>query len=196
MTYCQSFNIKTLDPPECYDEHKIISTTGGMFHVETGAFSETYRPWREDNDFTLRESIFPRSGDLFPLVQDDMFSPDGSKYVYIKEGCLIYVLDPRDGRTLAVIRGGLYFVQEPYTPFLDSLAWRPDGGRFAAVGQFGGIRIWDGETYELLQRYDGFESGYGEVRGKLNFYSEETLGRIEVFKKKCIEELNSELPKK
>ena len=111
----------------------------------------------------------------------------------VRDG-LIHVLDARDGRLLAAIRGGLYFVQEPSERFVDSVAWHPDGSRFAAVGQVGGIRIWDAESYELLQRFDGFEAGYGKLAELLKFYAEETLNQIEALRKECVEELNSELP--
>ena len=194
----QSFDIRNdLYPPECEGEHMIIAAQEGVFDVELGAYSETYKPWRDDNDVSLIETIFPPSNDFIPVVQDQKFSPDGSKIVRIWEGCEITVGDTRNGRLLASIRGGIYFVQFPYTPYEDSLAWHPDGSRFAAVGQFGGVRIWDGETYELLQQYDGFESGYGEIGEALNqIYSEEALRQIETLKNRCIAELDSELAKK
>ena len=138
----QSFDIRNdFYPPVCHDERKIIRTPSGMFHVEAGAYSEDFKPWRDENDWSRREIIFPRSSELVPEAQDGKFSPDGSKYLYSGEGCRIHVLDVRDGRLLAQIRGGIYFVQEPSERFVDSLAWHPGGSRFAAVGQFGGIRI-------------------------------------------------------
>ena len=189
----ESFDIRNqFHPPECDGEHKIISGQEGMFHFETGAYSESFKPWR--NDFSLIERLFPDSREFAPRLLDEKFSPDGNRLVTIAEGCVIKVFDIRSGRLLAHIRGGLYFVQFPYSPFQDVLAWHPDGSRFAAVGQFGGVRIWDGKTYELLQQYDGFESGYGEISESLNIYSEEELHQIEAFKHECIEELNSELP--
>ncbi len=201
-TVVHSFDIRNLHfPPECNAERKIIDTVEGMFHVEIGAYSETYKPWRDDNDFSLIERIFPESHDFVSEVQDQEFSPDGNKIVSNFEGCRITVFDTRNGRLLALIRGGIYFVQEPLTPFLDSLAWHPDGSRFAAVGQFGGIRIWDAETFDLLQRFDGYKAGYGELsaifqsRSKHEF-KEEDVARIEALESKCITELNSEPAKK
>ena len=156
---------------------KFISAQEGIFHVEIGALSESFRPWR--NDFSLVERLFPESSEFAPRLLDEKFSPDGNRLVTIAEGCVIKVFDIRSGRLLAHIRGGLYFVQFPYSPFQDVLAWHPDGSRFAAVGQFGGVRIWDGKTYELLQQYGGFESGYGEISESLDNYSEQELHQIE-----------------
>ena len=103
------------------------------------------------------------------------FSPDGNEILIIEEGCSIHVFDGNDGKSLASIRGGIYFVQVPYTPFQDSLTWHPAGSRFASVGQFGGIRIWDAATYDLLQRFDGFEAGYGELSWGFDNYGERRI---------------------
>ena len=190
-------------PRECNAKQKIIAAQDGMFNVLTGTFSETYRPWRDDYDLTLKGRIFPDSSEkveMVPQGQAAEFSPDGGQYGYNSEGCLIVVYDTRSGKLLASIRGGIYFVQEPTTPFLDSLAWHPDGSRFAAVGQFGGIRIWDAKTFDLLQRFDGFEAGYGELSALFDYRSKhefpESVEQIEALQSKCIEELKSELAKK
>ena len=194
----QSFDIRSdLWRPECRGEHKIIAAQEGVFDLELGAYSETYKPWRDDNDVSPIETIFPPSNDFIRRMQDKKFSPDGSKIVSIWEGCRITVGDTRNGRLLGSIRAGVYFVQFQWPPYEDSLAWHPNGSRLAAVGQFGGVRVWDGESYELLQRYDGFESGYGEIGEALNqIYSEEALREIETLKNRCIAELDSEVAKK
>ncbi len=197
----QSFDIRNdLYPPECDGELKIIAAQEGMFHVELGAYSESFKHWR-DNEIDFLKMIFPVSRESpherLPVTQDDKISPDASKIAYIQEGCRISVYDMDDGRLLVVIRAGVYFVQFPWSPYEDSLAWHPSGSRLAAVGQFGGVRVWDGETFELLQQFDGFESGYGEIGGTLNqIYSEEALREIETLKNRCIAELDADLPEK
>lgn len=197
-----SFDIRNdLHQPECHGERKIISTQNGMFHVEIGAFAETYKPWRDENDFSLIGTLFPTSSDWAPFAQDQKFSPDGSKLLYNLEGCRIRVFDTHNGRLLAAIRGGIYFIQGTFDrPYQDSLAWHPDGSKFAAVGQFGGIRIWDAMSYDLLQRFDGFQTGYGEASAYITYlktkkYSDDTASEIRAFENRCIEELNSEIPK-
>ncbi|MCY4538631.1 MAG: hypothetical protein OXE52_10425 [Chloroflexi bacterium] len=186
----QSFDIRTVsNPVDCTGDYKIFAGSHEIVDLKTG--TSVAIPNR--NEINRAESLFPDVKSSVINEQDGEFSPDGSKYLIIEEGCLLHIHDGNDGKSLTSVRGGMYFVQEPYTPFADSLAWHPDGSRFAAVGQFGGIRIWDGETYDLLQRFDGFEAGYGEISFRLNFYSEESLNQIEAFKKKCIKALNVEL---
>ena len=81
------------------------------------------------------------------------------------------------------------------TIFRESLAWHPDGSRFAAVGQLGGIRVWDAETHKLLRRYEGFEISYPVLSALLlRELSEQELTMIDSLKERCIEALNSELP--
>lgn len=186
----QSFDIQSsiLFPVACNRQFKVFAGSHGIINLKTGDFA----PIAWHNEINDAESLFPDVKSSSISEQDAEFSPDGSKLLIIGEGCLLHIHDGSDGRLLTSVRGGIYFVQEPNTPFLDSLAWHPDGSRFAAVGQFGGIRIWDGETYELLQRYDGFEAGYGELRWRLNVYREESIDQIGAFKKKCIMALNSE----
>ena len=77
----QSFDIRNqFHPPECHDEHKIINAQRGMFHVETGAFSETYTPWRDDNDFSLIEKIFPDSSKCRHTCKIRSFHPTGTRF--------------------------------------------------------------------------------------------------------------------
>ena len=189
----QSFDIQSsiLFPLACNRHFMVFAGNHGIIDIITGDFA----PIAWHNEINDAESLFPDVNSSSIGEQDADFSPEGSKLLIIGEGCLLHLHDSSDGRLLTSVRGGIYFVQFGYTPFQDSLAWHPDGSRFAAVGQFGGIRIWDGETYQLLQRYDGFEAGYGEL-GVFGSYSEEELNQIEAFEDRCIEELNSELPKK
>lgn len=199
----QSFYIRSdLYPPACEGKHKIIAAQEGVFNVDPGAYSERFKSWNDNNEIDFVKRIFPYSSaplvrERLPGSEDHKISPDGSKVAYNQEGCRISVFDTNDGTWLAVMRAGVYFVQFQWPPYEDSLAWHPDGSRLAAVGQFGGVRVWDGETYELLQQYDGFESGYGEIGEALNqIYSEEAMRRIERLKKRCIAELDSELARK
>ena len=87
------------------------------------------------------------------------FSPDGKKVA--TNGnlslCRTATFDAESLLLLAEIQGsyakwGGYYFQ-------DSIAWHPAGEKLAIVGQFD-IRIWDAETYELLQRYEGFNAGF------------------------------------
>ena len=82
-------------------------------------------------------------------------SPDSRRFVMHQEGCQVHVFDAATGESLAKLPGGV-FHDGAYSRFPDSIAWHPDGTRFAVVGQFGDIRVWSAETYHLLQRFDGF----------------------------------------
>ena len=160
----QSFDIQSslLFPLACNRHFKAFAGSHGIIDLESGDFVPI--AWHNEINDPHR-ACFPMINVSSSISEQDAeFSPEGNKLLIIGEGCLLHLHDSNDGRSFASVRAGIYFVQEPYTPFLDSLAWHPDGSRFAAVGQFGGIRIWDAETYELLQRHDGFEAGYGEIR--------------------------------
>lgn len=165
----QSFDIRSSNrfPLACGRHFKVFAGSHGIIDLKTGDFT----PVAWHNERNDSDSLFPNVKSSSIYEQDAEFSPDGSKLLIIGEGCLLHIHDGNDGKSLTSVRAGIYFVQEQYTPFADSLAWHPDGSRFAAVGQFGGIRIWDAETFDLLQRFDGFESGFGELRWKLNSYT-------------------------
>lgn len=87
------------------------------------------------------------------------FSPDSKKIA--TNGnlslCRTAVFDAESLHLIAEIQGS-YAKRNKYY-FQDSIAWRPAGEKLAIVGQFD-IRIWDAETYKLLQRYEGFSAGY------------------------------------
>ena len=193
-TTLQSLDIQSsiLFPLACNRHFKVFAGSHEIIDLKTGEF--TAIAWH--NEINDKESLFPDVKSSSIYEQDAEFSPEGSKLLIIGEGCLLHIHDGTDGKSLTSVRAGIYFVQEPYTPFADSLAWHPDSSQFAAVGQFGGIRIWDAETFELLQRFDGFEAGYGELRWKLNSYSGESSNQIEALKRDCIAALNSGLAKK
>ena len=68
--------------------------------------------------------------------------------------------DGHSGELLADLSGGIYYEHLAYSFFLGVIGWHPTSSRFAVVGQFGDIRVWDAGTFELLQRFDGFGIGY------------------------------------
>ena len=190
----QSFDIRTvIDHVDCDSDYRVIAGLRKIIDLKSGAFVDFERI-----EIDRANSMFPFEADLWPADQDVEFSPDGSKILRIEEGCLIQVFDGHTGRLLAQIPGGIYLVQESGAAlFRDSLAWHPDGSRFATVGQFGGIRILDAESYEVLQRFDGFETSYTTTANVLfNRLSEGELNVINASKMRCIEALNSELPEK
>ncbi len=138
---------------------------------------------------------------LYPMVgpaYDAAFSPDGSRLLVIRNGCSLSVYDGLNGKGVAEPRNGIHLLTDRAAqPLQDALDWHPDGSRYAAVGQFGGIRIWDADTYELLQRYDGFQEGYGEVashlmRDTIAEFGEAVANQLEAYRDQCIEELNAE----
>ena len=188
----RSFDIGPVTDPhiDCNNDHKIITRKGYLVDAKTGTYVAIF----DRIEIDPANIMFPYEADLAPFDQDLEFSPDGSKILRIEEGCVLQVLDAHDGRLLAEITGGIYLVQDSYAAiFRDSLTWHPDSSRFAAVGQFGGIRIWGAETYELLQQFDGFETSY-PATAALSFdrLSEEKFNRIDALRMRCIEALNSE----
>ena len=175
----------------CNSEYKILSRGGELIDLNVGTHVNIF----DQINRSLKDGIFPFSLELgpSPLVLEAEFSPDGSKILSIAEGCLIHVSDGQNGRLLAEIPGGMYIVRGAYISFLDSLSWHPDGSRFAAVGQFGGISVWDAETYELLRRFDGFNTSYPATSlMSPKWFNKETLDWIDALKMECIESLNSE----
>ena len=131
---------------DCNRENQILSVDGRLFDLEAASLT-----WISDHSFLHEDSEFH----LEPVAV--AWSPDSSQFIVNLTDCLVRVFDGRSGKVVAGMPGGAdSFGPSPFF-FIDSLAWHPDGSRFAAVGQFGDIRVWDAETYELLQRFDGFE---------------------------------------
>ena len=131
---------------DCNRENRILSVDGRLFDLETDSLTWNFVQFSELN--------YPVSRTTLAAVK---WSPDSRHFVANLTGCLTRVYDGRTGKVVAVMPGGLENLgTSPYF-FIDSIAWHPGGSRFAVVGQFGDIRVWDAETFELLQRFDGFE---------------------------------------
>ena len=147
-TLLQTFDsaLFTSRPVDCNREHQILSIHGRLFDLETATYTWiTDRSLLSEDHFSQRESVAVA------------WSPDSRQFIANITGCLVRVYDGRTGRVVAGMPGGVRGVgTSPYF-FIDSIAWHPDGSRFAVVGQFGDIRVWNAETFELLQRFDGFE---------------------------------------
>ena len=87
------------------------------------------------------------------------YSPDGKKIATNGNSglCRIAVFDGDSYHLITELQGS--YVEGNDDRFRDSIAWHPAGEKLAIAGQFD-IRIWDAETYELLQRFDRFNAGY------------------------------------
>ena len=189
-----SFEVYLWRPPDCHRDYKILNHRGQMVDAKTGAQVDAF----EDIAIGPADIVIPLEIDSWVPTLYMEFSPDGSKILRASQGCWLHLYDGDNGKFLAKFPGGIFLVDDPHAiQYRDSLAWHPDGSRFAAVGQFGGIRVWDAETHKLLRRYDGFEISYPAVvdyvLGKLN---EEELKAINSLKERCIEAIDSELPEK
>ncbi|MCY4069709.1 MAG: hypothetical protein OXG60_00265 [Chloroflexi bacterium] len=132
---------------DCHGRDRLVSIYAGLVDLETG---ETIKPKTSAVTFHDYGSAFV----------DVAWSPDGKRY--LTNGnvglCRIAVFDGRTNELLAELQGS-YSREIDVSTYSDSVTWRPDGSQFAVVGQFD-IRVWDARTYELVQRYDGFEVGY------------------------------------
>ncbi|MCY4063885.1 MAG: WD40 repeat domain-containing protein [Chloroflexi bacterium] len=179
-------------PPDCHKDYKILNHRGYLVDAKTGAYVDAF----EDIAIDPADIVIPLERDDWEPTQYFEFSPDRSRILRAAQGCRLRLYDGHNGNLLAKFPGGIFLVEDfGATIFRDSLAWRADGSQFAAVGQFGGIRVWDAETYKLLRRYDGFEVSFPALSesllGELN---EQELKLIDSLKNRCIKALNSELP--
>ncbi len=189
----QTFNFRSQGRAACHSDYRIKGGDFEIISLKTGK-----RQYFVGNDEVEPiEVLVPQGTEWVDYGLDIEFSPDGSKIITIGEGCRLRVFDGENGILLAEIRSGILFVVGPFAnPFLDSLTLHPDGSKFAAVGQFGGIRIWNAHTYELLQTFDGFAVGYGELSGYIKYLKknqhadEPDTSEIEAIKARCVEELD------
>ena len=166
------------DTADCNSDYKAITANGWLIDLKTGAHTRIFK--RVTSDFDLEGAISPLT------YLDAARSPDGSQIASITEGCHINVYDGHNGALLAEMLGGIYLSRVAFPFFQDSIAWHPDSSRFAVVGQFGSISVWDAETYELLRRFDGFESSYTATHWMLfENLSEEERNLIDAGRMQC-----------
>ncbi len=130
---------------DCNRENQILSVDGRLFDLETASLTWDFVQGSEFN--------YPVSRTMTAAVE---WSPDSRHFVANLTGCLTRVYDGLTGKVVAEMPGGLANLGSPYF-YINSIDWHPDGSRFALVGQFGDIRVWDAETFELLRRFDGFD---------------------------------------
>ena len=119
-----------------------------------------------------------RSANEIIRAADVAWSPNGSQFVTNSTGCRVHVFDGQSKQVLAELEGSFSdFFGLPH--YVDSVAWHPDGTRFAVVGQFD-IRMWDSESFELLHHYDGFKVGYDQgIRYAVELSEEERKKEME-----------------
>ena len=192
----ERFDIYTLGHHRaaCHRDYRIRGGAVEIIDLRTGE-----RNYFVSNDAVEPiEVLVPQDAEYVEHDLDIEFSPDASKFASIGEGCHLAIYDGHRFRLLARIRSGILIVEGPFAiPYLDALAWHPDGSRFAAVGQFGGVRVWDAQTYELLQIYDGFEADYGELSPYIEILKSRQYAdmpdasEIEALKERCKDELDS-----
>ena len=132
----------TISWASCNRDYQIIGINGALYDLQAGSrtFISDVNIW-DENVNTVAVAWSPKSG----------------HFVANSTTCLVRVFDGQSGELVAEMPGGVRIHGRGLSHFLASIAWHPDGSRFAVLGQFGDIRVWDAETYELLQRFDGFE---------------------------------------
>lgn len=136
----------------CNRRYLILAPDGKMVGLE---------PWTHDSLFDANSYKHDPDNESGVTISEALaWSPASDRVVVSFGDCRVHVYRVYDGdnsELLAEMPGGNYEIYSIIF-FTDAIAWSPDGGRFAAVGQFGDIRVWDAETYELLQRFDGFQA--------------------------------------
>ena len=113
------------------------------------------------------------------------WSPDGSMIVANGNGgmCRFGVFDGESTEMLAELPGSFSRVGD-YLRYADSIAWHPDGSRFAVLGQFD-IRLWDAKTLALVKRFDGFEVPFYPVSWDEDWNETERLEHLHRYHTKC-----------
>lgn len=91
------------------------------------------------------------------------YSPDGKKIATNGNSslCRTAVFDAESLQLITELQGSYAKWGKHF--YRDSIAWHPSSEKLAIVGQFD-IRIWDANTYALLERFDGFNAGYYNPR--------------------------------
>lgn len=132
----------------CHNGGRIITDLGYSIHVDTGTVK---RIFSLDSTFTFKDYWY----DEWDIV-DISWSPDGSRIATNGNAglCRIGVFDGDAFTLLAELHGSHAKQYGRY--HADSIAWHPEGSRFAIVGKLD-IRIWDASSYRLLRVFEGFE---------------------------------------
>lgn len=159
---------------DCKSEQQAITVGGELldFDKEVGAsrFPKTY----------------PGIGEWEFHVKGAALSPDLRQIVTNEEGCRIRVIDAHNGEVFAELDGGI--VYDEAQRYTNSISWHPDGSRFVTVGQLGDIRVWDGQSYDLLQRYDGFDMGDELAERLLPIFWDDNWNEVDISSFKCLQE--------
>lgn len=159
---------------DCNSEHQSITKGGNLVDFDTNVVAPSF--------VKMSAGI----GEWEFHVKHAILSPDLRQIVTNEEGCRIRVIDAHNGEVLAELEGGIvYDFAHRYT---NSISWHPDGSRFMTVGQLGDIRVWDGQSYDLLQRYDGFDMGDELAERLLPIFWDDNWNKVDISSFKCLQE--------
>ena len=159
----------------CNSQHQSITVGGSLVDFDTEVVAPRFA------------KTYPGIGAWEFHVKYAVLSPDLRQIVTNEEGCRIRVIDAHNGDVLAELEGGIvYDFANRYT---HSISWHPDGSRFVTVGQLGDIRVWDGQSYELIQRYDEFDMGDELAERSLPIFREDIWNDIDLSSMDCLQEL-------
>ena len=165
---------RPLNHANCNGDHKVITEGGYLVNLDTGTVMKAFT------------GVSDGIGGWEFYVKGAVMSPDSRQIATNEEGCRIRVIDARNGELLAELEGGIVF--DGATRYTHSISWHPDGSRFMTVGQLGDIRVWDGQSYELLQRYDGFDMGDELAERSLPIFWDDNWDEIDISSMKCLQE--------
>ncbi len=132
----------------CHDTGKIVTDLGYTIDA-LGATKQ--RIFALSSAFTIKDYWY----DEWNIV-DISWSPDGSQIATNGNAglCRIGVFDGSSFELRAELQGS--HARRFGRVHEDSIAWHPDGSRFAIVGKLD-IRVWDANGHQLLKVFDGFE---------------------------------------
>ena len=165
---------RPLGHADCNSEHQSITEGGNLVDFDTNMVAPRFA------------KTSAGIGEWEFHVKHAVLSPDLRQIVTNEEGCRIRVIDAHNGEVLAELEGSIiYDYAQRYT---NSISWHPDGSRFMTVGQLGDIRVWDGQSYELLQRYDGFDMGDELAERSLPIFWGDNWNEIDISSFKCLQE--------
>ena len=162
-----TFRVPRLGASDCNNEYQLVTVGGYLVDLQSDSHTELF----DARQFVRIDDENVEGYSLSTLSVS--WSPVSSHIVTSQEGCHIRVFDGLNSELVIELRGGIYLEQLAFSFFQDSIAWHPDGTRFAVVGQFGDISVWDAQTFRLLLRYYGF--AVSDVGGHLQHSSEEVV---------------------